>query len=1053
MKKTKFLSVFYLAISSLLVSVIALSVGVTLALYEKSVKGNGTYGQVSLRSYYECGSGTKDDPYVITRSRHLYNLSRLQGLGVYDTPKYFALGKKDLGGVPSNGKFMCYDDNDNLKPYLDMSSSDLDNNPINAIGSEALPFYGIFEGNFVEIKNLNVYASPEDAGLFGYTAHGSSVQNLFLTDVTIHATGYTDDYKDLYGSIPLVEVEGIQQPDPVMTAIRNVSFSYNPNNGTTVKTFNKDSSNTEYYSLYFGAPSTQTPDQFTFDSSRSGNIPTATIVSPQNNYNYTPLFSGDLIKLDNNGRIVPDTDQIMKFFYGQKNPSEGTPSYPIAATSSVSIILSSVDSDGQKHSRVLLTLEYNFKLKNATDDFIEMGVHVASDHGNNIGLIAGHCDGSVQHCYVYNGSFVMNDGGSGYNKIQMGSDLGLIGKVGSTVQNLLATESDTGAQEGKNIGVLDFTTVYSEIINSNSFTGSGSVAGLSAGVSYVPIENSKYDQYLRKYNGTYITKAANTVSFRGRSIIKNDDLGVFTLPTDALTTGMNSDAAMNLGASMISTEDNLAINNNYYVYYSTGEYNASYQSTRGHSSFKNYLDSYNNSDNSTGLTSHILTGYHIPSRTELTRASFETREARQNYFVRFKLEPNYRHGKGFYFSDLDRDTDSGAFFANYFSYKLVDKYGAHIPAGTNKCGIMLKTLKDNIRQEVSSFSASITLPQLTPDFGGNASYPYCLEDSDHNKYTSNMINFEIKDAKANITVIAAPSESEKSAALGVYSLDKSSEFVGDISQYRMQYKRSYDNPDYAFFMPSDNHLAYFDYRINTQTSKGEIGTYTSNGTFTVATSETDATVPSEYGVNEYGHTAGRKRLFAHTFCLPRGRYCIGSASLPTQCVPNVYYLCAQGQDDGQFDFDETAFSSVDTVENVDFLDSPRFNTNGEAQIVITFTEQGDLIDISEYNPSSQNNYLGNHRLYVALANSDRSYFGDSISSNLSFSYPTSGDNAGKFVVSSTLTGQDLADIMLHVAVDNYKPTITGGTNKQLTVILFGRSSTGSVIAYPFADNN
>lgn len=1052
MKKNRLFPILYLALTGLLVSTIALSVGITVALYEKAVQGNGTYGEVSLRSYYERGSGTKEDPFVITRPRHLYNLSRLQGLGVYGEKTYFELGLKGLNGDTS-GLHMCYLNDYTTRdvvPYLDMSGSNLSTNPINAIGSEALPFYGVFEGNFVEIKGLNVYASPEDAGLFGYTAHGSFVQNLFLSDITIHATGYTDEYNTLYGAVPLVPVEGQEgtfEPDPVISAIRTVSFSYNPNNGSPAKTLSEGYANTEFVYIY-------ADENFEYDPSSSDPLPTVTLNYPTNEYSYTPLLSGDLIKINNNGAIVPDTDRIFEFIGDEKN-KEGGADYPIQASSSVSVILSSVDSYGQKHSRVLLTLDYNFTLENESATFIEMGVRVSGEHGNNIGLIAGHCDGTISHCYVYNGSFSMNDGGSGYNKIAMGSDLGLIGKVGGTVQNVLATESDVGAKEGKNIGVLDFTTIYSDIITSTSFNNSSAAVGIPDGITYQPNPTSKYEQYLRKYNNQYITKEENCVSFRGRSIITNTDLGVFTLPTDAITTGMYSSAGENLGASMVSSEDDLAIvdgnnNSNYYIYYSTGEYNKTYHTTHGASTFSNYLNSYN-SDNYTSSSYHILPGYHVPGKEQFSKSSFETREARQNYFVRFKLEPSYRHGKGFYFSDLDTDTDGGAFFANYFSYKLVDQNGRHIPTGDNKCGIMLK---NNLRQEVSSLSASFSLPKLTPDLGGSPSYAYCLEDENHNKYTSNMINFEIKTDLANITVIAAPEQPNTSAALGVYKFDDA-DFVGDISTYRMQFKQSYDDPDYAFFMPSDNHLAYFDYRINTQSSKGEIGVYSSNGTFTVATKETNATVPTAYGIpgNEYGYTAGKTRLFAHTFCLPRGRYCLGSASSASQSLPKIYYMCAQGQDDGQFDFDDTAFASKDTVENIDFLNTARFDENGQPQIMIAFDENDELIDISSYNPNSQTegNYLGNHRLYVALVNSDRSLFGDTIASDLSFIYPTTGTNAGKFVISSTLTGQSLTQGILHVAVDNYKPSITGGTNKTLTIVLLGRESSGEVFAYPFGD--
>jgi hypothetical protein len=90
MKKNKGLLVFYLSMIAVLI--VSLTLSATMALYRKSAKGNGSYGEIALRSYFERGTGTLDDPYVITRPRHMYNLSRLQGLGVFSTKKYFQLG-------------------------------------------------------------------------------------------------------------------------------------------------------------------------------------------------------------------------------------------------------------------------------------------------------------------------------------------------------------------------------------------------------------------------------------------------------------------------------------------------------------------------------------------------------------------------------------------------------------------------------------------------------------------------------------------------------------------------------------------------------------------------------------------------------------------------------------------------------------------------------------------------------------------------------------------------------------------------------------------------
>ena len=1019
MKKNNAFYALFASIITLALTATVLSIGSTIALYGKTVSDNGTYGEVSLRSYYECGSGTEEDPFVITRPRHLYNFSRLHGLGLYGEKAYFQLGKVDLGGIDSNGQPLCYaDDSSNTRiSYLDMSSSDFDTIPINAIGSEALPFYGEFDGQDVEIKNLNVYANPEDAGLFGYTAHGSSVHNLFLSEVTIHALGYTSGYADLYS--------------PESTIGNNVSFVYNPNDGSGVTTsIDKEYGNTLF--SYFYANNTT---DFEYTAQGSSSIPTVTINAPSNSYVFTSLVSGDLITINEQNQIVPDMDRLFEFFKEKKNEDDAK--FPLLASSSVSLVASSTDRYGQKHSKVILSLEYDFTLESASSSFISMGVRVGGKHNSNIGLVVGHCDGSVFDCYVYNGHFRMNDGGAGYSRLANGSNLGLIGLVGGTVQNILANESDVGAKEGKNIGVLDFTTIYRDIIDNNSFAHTTDIGGIS---SYVPSPLTKYLEYLRyDNNNTYVTQKVDSVSFRGRTIVTNTDLGVFTIATDSTTYGIGGNSGVNIDKSVVLTDDDLAIDdasgdNNYYIYYSTGEFNKSMNGKTG-SNFSQYANSFNSQNTSDG-NSHILPGHHFPRRNQISRESFEMREARQNYYLRFKLDPNYRRGKGFYFSDVDIDTDGGAFMANYFNYKLVDQNSHSIPIGNNKCGVMLK---NNLRQDIGVFSASFALPDLSPQAVGGTPDAYGLEDAEGNKYVSNMINFEVKNDLANVTIVAAPTDNTKASVLGIYKLDDS-DFSGSIdyesSSYEIMFNQKYDNPDYAFFMPSNSRLSYFDYRVNNLTKKGEIGTYASDGTFTVASNQVDATVPNEYGKTEFGYEAGKTRLFAHTFCLPRGRYCVGSASSTNgtnQCTPKVYYLCAQGQDDGQFDFDDTVFASNDRVEDVDFINIPRFANDGTENIVIA--------DITTYNPSSltEGNRLGNRRCYVALVNSDRSLFTDGSNSNLSFEYNPSN---GKFVISSTTL-----NAIEHIAVDNYNHSYAGDP-KQLTLVLFGIESNQTVIVYP-----
>lgn len=1061
MKKVfKNIIAFSLPLFSLATACLAISASI--ALFAKAAESKGSSGEISLRSYYECGSGTELDPFVITRPRHLYNLSRLQALGVYGEKTYFQLGKVDLNNINSNNVPMCYvDESDVQKPYLDMTNSTYFKNPINAIGSEALPFYGVFDGNNCEIKNLNVYASPEDAGLFGYTAHDSIVKNLFLTDVTIHANGYTSEFANLYG--------------PSSTLAVGAGFTYTPYktdvvdeqevvvvDTTNIIDFDKESSDsatTRYYITYTGA-NDEPVFVYNPDHANGSIPPTISAVKPNNSY--YPILSGDLIKLDNSGNIVPDLTQIFKFF-GDHRPAAGTPGiddyYPIQASSIASLVYYSIDDYGLKHSKVVMTLEFDFTLQSKNADCITMDVHVGKEHTNNIGLVIGHCDGTATDLYVCGGKFDLNNGGDSYNKVANGSNLGLIGLVGGTIQNNIANKADASIGEGKEIGVLDFTTVYKDIINSSSFpTPTQTYSSGEGGIAYNPISTSKYLSYLRMDNSSpttykYITKRNNTVSFKGREVITNQDLGVFTVATDAGSDGMDNNAGQYLEKSIVTSED-VSIGGDYYVYYATGEYNRDFYDT-----YKITYDTYRKNFN-TDNPEQMLPGYHFPDKRQMTKESFDIREQRQNYIVRFKLDPKYRKTNGFYFSDVDTETDGGKFMGNYFNYKLVDQNNVNIANDRPECGVMLK---DSRNLEIQSFSASFGTPNHSSGSSFSQTFTYG-EEGKEKEYVSNMINFEIFEP-ANVTVVAAPvtrtdagkTAGQEGAVLGVYRIDSiaGGDDVDDI--VNGEYHRQYNKPDYAFFMPNDDHLAYFDYYVDNN-KKGKIGVWDDeNEEYVEATYETNATMPKNYkkansGYSEHGYVAGKQRLFAHTFYLKPGRYCLGSASGPNSGTANettckIYYICAQGQEEGQLGFKDNVFSGSDIVDDIDFIKSPRFNENGTENIflkaVSKYDPTTDSLDIEE---KAISHYLKNQRCYVVLVNSDRSLFASDKVGDLTFAYVEGEEgDPNMFMITTTHI-----DAILHLAANNYLPDIDEeDETKDFIVSLLGREGrvTDPVIVY------
>ena len=986
---------------------VSLMLPFTLSLFTKEAESNGFYGEVSLRSYFERGTGRPagtdgpddpGDPYVITRPRHLYNLSRLQGLGVFNEKKAFQLGMVGLGGDTS-GEPMCYldDSSSTVVPFIDMKDSNLEYEPITAIGTEAVPFFGEFDGQGLEIKNLTVYADPEDAGLFGYTAHGSIVKNLFLSNVTINSLGYSANYAGLYG--------------PSSTASNGVSLIYTV--GGNSETFLlTDTSKTE--SLDFDASPI-------FDWNEQGGDPEPTITedapvisftSSSSNYRYKFLISGDFLKDNGDGTASIDLPAIYKFF---KREKANTTSFPLTATSSVSLVASTTDNYGLDHSKVIVSMDFNFSLNSATSNALFMTAHLGEEHMNNIGLVIGHCDGSVDSCYVHNGAFVMNNAGESYTKMRNGSNFGLIGLIGGTVHNFAAQESEAGTSAGKDIGVLDFTTVYNDIITPTSFSNSVS---LGTGVTYVPSDSRMYAEFLRKNNNNqYVTLETNSVSFNRQKVISNSDLGIFTIATDQTGTGMGLDATNGLSSSVVRWED-VSVNDSYYVYYATGEYDKS----KG-VSFSDYRSSL-----SSDTPSVFHPGYHFPHYDEISSESFEQRDMHQNYVVRFKIDANYRTGKGFYFSDVDKTSVGGSFMSKYFENKLVDKDGNPIRAAAESklSGVMLRT---SLGQEVRSLASSFA----TPDLSLSGSRMFCIDNEDYGKPAANMINFEIKTNTANVTVVAGLVDNSRPAALGVYK-------IGDQrSTYNNQpyVNIAYNNPDYAFFMPTTDNLAYFDYTVNNE-GIGKIGTYDSLGNFTEANVHTDATVPAQYNSTEYGYSTGKTRLYAHTFKLEPGRYCFGSATgvntaNATDGIAKIFYVCAQGQTDGNIEFIDNTFASEDEVKNIDFIKKERFTYNEGTGAVTTNITTGDVVN---YNPDDPK--IENQRCYISLMLSERSLFEAAVA-NVEFVYE---DN--KFKINSDTLGA-----ILNMTVSSYATNhgINGLTNTPVS-LFGGADTTESKIVYP-----
>ena len=154
-----------------------------------------------VSNYFHCGKGTEDEPYVITRPVHLYNLVELMyadadNFQVFD--KYFQLGY-DLDGDEETLEFYTYNDYGVLQDgsysnVLNMKyySGDRALLPIGQYDPNDsdyhIPFSGTFDGSDLTIANLEIVggAGIDDLGFFGYVTSDATIHNLYLDNLTIN---------------------------------------------------------------------------------------------------------------------------------------------------------------------------------------------------------------------------------------------------------------------------------------------------------------------------------------------------------------------------------------------------------------------------------------------------------------------------------------------------------------------------------------------------------------------------------------------------------------------------------------------------------------------------------------------------------------------------------------------------------------------------------------------------------------------------------------------------------------------------------------------------
>ena len=464
------------SVLSILLSCVVLSAVATISVlsfsYAWFAQGSETNneavdGEIGLRGYYYAGDGSKNSPFEIVNSTHFYNLTRLQNLGVYKEQNYFQIGH-DFGGEIGLKCINRYEDG---RPIYDdyLSMDNLEGKVILPIGSEATPFTGVFNGNGIPIKNLTVTGYPEDIGVFGYVDYSGYVENLVCDTLTINSLGYTstksrDDFTLFSADIDDIFTSTSYFATEAKLTLYRKNGSWD--NGTNLKQpvggprisaingenkCNKDNILKDVY-LEMTTPST--------------------VGRP---FSYSVIVSSGLIVQDpdvNSALGYPSNALAFDLTPLQESVTFNTADKDYHVDTRVSLV-ASVEVDGNMFSRVVQS--YNIEFHSNHDKYngdgsngvmyADLYCDYASDapsnyhHGNNIGFLAGHVNGTMINSYVYNGTFNFNN--NEYTPIFTESDTGLIGEIGKNIVN--GIDPQIGLNPEGDEGIINFTSIYGKI--------------------------------------------------------------------------------------------------------------------------------------------------------------------------------------------------------------------------------------------------------------------------------------------------------------------------------------------------------------------------------------------------------------------------------------------------------------------------------------------------------------------------------------------------------------------------------------------------------------
>lgn len=851
-------------------------------------------GEIGLRGYFYDGDGLSESTaFEIVTPTHYYNLTRLQNLGIFGEKRYFQLGH-DFGG--SIGLACVNTDEEGTISYdkfLDLSKLSETVNVL-PIGGEATPFVGNFDGNAISIRNLTVSGFPEDIGLFGYIAHEGHVENLVCENLEITSLGYTTDSSspeyDLFDAdIENIFAENVDEISKLMSLafvdcangepVTKQLKKLNGMGGTAFSTINhpdKLFDNTYFYKGYF-APTfpNRVDDPFTYSWKSS-----------------SPLIKEEQVDIDGDGQL---DNAIILDLEPLKNSTEGDDCFnsgnDMQADARLSLI-ASVEVNGYTYSRVIQSYKMEFYSNSSVYDNYNYSVAMFCDyvdsgatgdhntnyhHGNNIGLLAGHVDGTMMNCYVYCGKFNFNK--TGYTPISTESETALIGEIGSNVSSDL--DPEYALVTNGDIGVMNFSRIYSLIRRDMEYdpphtilAGQARPFGSNDPVNYFSYDDFKnpdtfanFEEYLRHDSPTsgdfhYIAKTDknlggyvdtgytideasdinwdfNSVDFIWNKIIQDEEdvdrgLGVFKIVTSNCNEVKTDPTYGRYFLNGIGSSRIVNASPRTKVYFSTAEY-----------------------DHKKGGTFDPIRGVSLPEYSDVN--SFGYPFSRDyNYVFELNLaDMDKSHGKNYMWN-----TDS-PFLTNYLESILIDKFGNPVTPKSNKFGFMFRSSENELLSSLSSY-----MPVGKP--GTKQAYEV---DGETKYYPPNSIIFRIEnEAGANVSVVG------NNADITIYE-NKPNSTAGVEPLFTMK----------SAGINVDDMNRYFTYDVETGSTSTE-------------------TVINPSMTNDNG------ALYGHIFKLPQGDYVLGADS----GTANIFFLAVQGQNNATIG-DKSSSYIGSAVNEVDFI--------------------------------------------------------------------------------------------------------------------------------------